>query len=163
MRLLENDRYMNDFQLSEDSLAPIEPDQPRKRVSVRKIEEALARHRAELELLVAMASIIDLVPDEIADRCSVYCDTLDFNSLSREQTRTMLSCLHAGKWEKSVNASMPDLIDYTGEVDGVKVRLWAAAPPESCRVVEFEEVIPATIIKRRKLICEPAQPQKETP
>jgi len=75
----------------------------------RKIEEANARHQAEIALLNRMASIIDSLPEHIAANCYIFSDYLDFNTLTRE--------------------------------------------PDSCRVIEVEEEVPATKIVRRKLVC----------
>ena len=119
----------------------------------RKIAEAKARYTQELEMLMRMAGVIDNLPEHIAEKCCIYSDYLDFNSLSREESIAVISTLKAGKWTKSVNQCWPEMIDYNTEIDGVKVRLWAAAPPDSCRVIEVEEEVPATKIVRRKLIC----------
>jgi len=124
----------------------------------RKIEEVKARHARELAKLGEMICVLNRVPEEIVRKCEVYNEQLDFNNLTREETVAILSALPAGTWTKSVNASLPYLIDYEGVVDGVKVRLWGAAPPESCRVIEVEEVVPATTIKRRKIICSDKEP-----
>lgn len=118
-----------------------------------KIEEAKARHAAELAMLYRMAEIINSLPVIIAEKCSIFSDYLDFNGLTREETLAVISSLKAGKWVKTANNAFPETIDYNTEIDGMKVRLWAAAPPDSCRIVEFEEEVPATKIVRRKLIC----------
>ena len=118
-----------------------------------KIEAVKAVHRYEIAQLESMAVVLNRVPASLAGKCSLWCHQLDFNQLTREESVAVMAALHAGKWAKSVNSSYPDMIDYEGEVDGVKVRLWAAAPPDSCRVIEVEEVLPATTIKRRKLVC----------
>ena len=80
-------------------------------------------------------------------------DYLDFNQLSREESLTVMKALKAGDWTKSANGYDSATIDYNTEINGMKVRLWAAAPPDSCRVIEVEEEVPATKIVRRKLIC----------
>jgi hypothetical protein len=131
---------------------PASPEKPQSMVA-RKIAEAKARYAQELDMLIRMAGIIDNLPEHIAEKCCIYNEYLDFNQLSREQALTVIGMLKAGEWTKSVNACMPELIDYNTEINGIKVRLWAAAPPDSCRVVEVEEEVPATKIVRRKLIC----------
>jgi len=122
-------------------------------MSARVIQEARARHKAELDMLYKMAAIIDQMPWRIADKCCIYSDYLDFNGLTRQESVDVMLMLKAGKWTKSVNLANPEMIDYNTEIDGMKVRLWAAAPPDSCRVIEVEEEVPATKIVRRKLIC----------
>lgn len=119
----------------------------------KKIAEAKERHAREIELLEKMGSLIDKLPDDIADKCNVYGVQIDIDSLTREQAVSVMGILHAGKWTKNINATQPTAIDYETTIDSVKVRLWAAGPPNSCRVVEFEEELPATKIIRRRLVC----------
>jgi hypothetical protein len=133
-------------------LEPTQPAEPLP-VSVRLIQETKARHVAELELLRSMAGIIDKVPESIALKCSIYKESLDFNNLLRDEALTVITALAAGKWTKEVNLPDPSMVDYNTEIDGKKVRLWAAAPPDSCRVIEVEEIVPETRIVRRKLVC----------
>jgi len=135
---------------SEPEVAP--PEKPMSMVA-RKIEEAKTRYERELDMLVRMAGVINSLPEHISERCCIYNDYLDFNQLSREESLTIMKTLSAGKWAKSVNNYDSTTIDYNTEIDGIKVRLWAAAPPDSCRVIEVEEEVPATKIIRRKLIC----------
>lgn len=151
---------MNDFPTADFSSPPpileapaVDTPTPPLRMSERKLREVLARHQAELQILAAVAVVMDKLPEDIAQRSDVYNGALDLNQLSREQTVRALAALAAGKWTKKINTLMPECIDYEGEVDGVRVRLWGAAPPESCRVIEFEEVVPATTVKRRRLVC----------
>lgn len=147
-----NDSLSEQLRKLETQTTP-EPAPPLVPASVRMIREARERYIREIELLERMAGVIDKVPEAIAAKCCVYCSQIDFNSLTREESIAVMLALGAGQWEKSVNACSPDTIDYTGEVDGVTVRLWAAAPPDSCRVIEVTEELPATKITRRKLIC----------
>jgi hypothetical protein len=144
---------------SEPEVAPAPPEKPLSR-SARIIEETKARHKAELDkqqaqlaMIYRMAAIIDSLPEDIAEKCHIFGDYLDFNGLSRQETLLVISMLNAGKWTKSVNGCDSETIDYVATIDGMKVRLWAAAPPDSCRVIEVEEEVPATKIVRRKLIC----------
>ena len=119
----------------------------------RKLAEAKERYTRELDMLMRMADVINSLPEDIAAKCCIYNDYLDFNQLSRQESLTVMKTLNAGKWAKSANGWDTATIDYTAEIDGMKVRLWAAAPPDSCRVIEVEEEVPATKIVRRKLIC----------
>jgi hypothetical protein len=136
-----------------EQLRQLECKAPEPTMSAQKIQEAKARHKAELDMLYRMAAVIDDLPYCIARKVSIYNDYLDFNGLTREESVTVMLALNAGKWTKSANVCSPDTIDYNAEIDGMKVRLWAAAPPDSCRVIEVEEEVPATKIVRRKLIC----------
>jgi hypothetical protein len=64
-----------------------------------------------------------------------------------------MSLLKLGRWERS-SSVVDGCIDYTGKTeDDLIIRLWGAAPPGSCRVVEEEIEVPARIEKRRRLIC----------
>lgn len=141
---------MNETELPPETPAPIAP--PLKGVA-KKIAEARDRHAQEIDLLLRMADIIDKLPDAIADKCHVYMGQLDIDTLTREESLQVIGALHAGKWSKTVNSSMTEKMDYETTINGVKVRLWAAGPPDSCRIVEVEEVIPATKIVHRRLVC----------
>lgn len=80
---------------------------------------------------------------------------LDFDNLSREQVKFVISTLRCGRWDKSPNYSGKD-IDYVCPQDGFNVRLYAAAPPSTCQLIEeeYEEPPqPARIKKRYKLVC----------
>ena len=132
---------------------PVPPPEKPQSMVARMIKEAKARHKVELGMLKKMGELIDSLPEEIASKCCIYNQYLDFNSLSREQSLAIIRTLNAGKWTKTVNDYSPDTIDYNTEINGVKVRLWSAAPPDSCRIIETEEEIPATKIVRRKLVC----------
>lgn len=99
--------------------------------------------------------IYNLLTDRLKERFDPCGSYFDLNHLSREEVLEAMQCLKAGKWEKSAS-SMEGCLDYKAEVLGVSVRLWGAAPPGSCRMVEvLEEVpaLPATTRKVRKLIC----------
>jgi len=136
---------------SEPEVAPA-PEKPQSMVA-RKLAEAKERYTRELGMLMRMADVINSLPEHIAEKCCIYNNYLDFNQLSREESLTVMKTLSAGKWTKSPNGYDSATIDYNAEIDGMKVRLWAAAPPDSCRVIEVEEEVPATKIVRRKLIC----------
>jgi hypothetical protein len=149
---------MNETTPTNDAPAPIEQP-PLKGVAKKiaeankKLEQAKESHAREIELLLKMSSMIDKLPDEIADKCGVYGAQIDIDNLTRSESLIVIDTLKAGKWSKTVNPSMPDKIDYETAIDGVTVRLWAAGPPDSCRVIEFEEEVPATKIIRRRLVC----------
>lgn len=79
----------------------------------------------------------------------------DLDKCSREEVLEAMELLKAGKWKKS-NSSAEGCLDYSAEINGVTVRLWGAAPPGSCRMVELIEEVPAqpaTTRVVRKLIC----------
>lgn len=113
------------------------------------LEERMAK-------LESMKEIMRKLPVELIPKCREYNGQLDMDYLTREESKLALSLLGAGKWKKEINNGTTDTIDYTGKVNGIDVRLWAAGAPESCRVVEEEEVIPEKRIIRRRLVCNPA-------
>lgn len=157
---------MNETKPTRDTPALIE--QPPLKGVAKKIAEANCRfaesqksHEREIKLLLKMASVIDMLPDDITKKACIYFGQLDFNQLTREQALSVISTVEAGRWKKSVNESMPDMIDYETTIDGVTVRLWAAGPPDSCRVIEVEEVIQAKTITRRRLVCSEKEASNE--
>lgn len=117
------------------------------------IERQEADHRHKISLLQSASRILDKVPEAILEKVTTFGRVIDFNNLTREESLQVISALNAGKWEKSINDAYPDKIDYQTTIDGVMARLWAAAPPDSCRVVEVEEIIPEQRVMKRKLIC----------
>jgi len=56
-------------------------------------------------------------------------------------------------------------IHYNQVIDGVKVRLYNATPPPSCKVVEEEEYVPPQdgyYRKKLKVVCPEPEKQGET-
>lgn len=138
---------------SQDTAATPQPEKPLS-IFERKRQEMEDRHKQERDGLFRMINVFARVPESLAKKCNVQnCAWLDFDNLSREEAVEIMLVLNAGTWTKQLNYSSEALIDYEAVVDGVRVRLWAAAPPDSCRVIEVEEVIPATTMIRRKLVC----------
>lgn len=87
--------------------------------------------------------------------------TLDFDHLEHRDVIRVIRAM-GGKWKKSKNENVYDggklvqgRVDYEQEIDGLKVRCYAGKAPPSCRIVEYEEVIPAHVI--------PAVPEKLVP
>ena len=115
------------------------------RLRIQKIRW-LRRHRAKLEL----------APD--GRFCGEY---LDFDYLPHKRTIEVVRTI-GGKWKKTpaICEHLSNKIDYTTELEGVKVRVYAGDPPPSCRIVEVEELIPEQVIpahvkKVRKMVCQP--------
>lgn len=125
------------------------------------INEALAPRWKEIAdlterlyaLKTALTKHFSNLPLAILKKATWCYRTLDFDNLTRDEVETVLGC-HLGKWSKTPNQ---DCMDYsTKTADGLHIRLWMAAPPDSCRVIEYQEVRPAqpeTIVIRRKLLC----------
>ncbi len=110
---------------------------------------------ANLDVAILLAGRL---PAEIIAKSSAYNGGLDIDHLTREEVIIAMRTLSGGKWTKTVNQHEAKALDYTTVMNGITIRLWAAAPPETCRVVEVEEIIPAQPERRtivRKLICNP--------
>lgn len=86
---------------------------------------------------------------------------LDLNTPKHEETVKLIRAV-GGKFKKEPGCN-PHSIDYTGELDGIPVKAWCGEPPPSCRIVEVEELVPETlipahIVKRKKMVCSPELP-----
>lgn len=91
---------------------------------------------------------------------SVTCgsEKVDFENLSHADVIKVIRAF-GGKWKKEPIGD--NQINYVTDIDGLLVRCWRGEPPPNCRVIEVEEmiperVIPAQVIKRKKLVCQPA-------
>lgn len=84
---------------------------------------------------------------------------IDFNYPTRPDVELLLKHLQAGRWIKEKSGN--DKLNYITEhpmVAGLKIRLWTADPPGTCRMVEERVFIPAQperIEIRQVLHCEP--------
>lgn len=108
-----------------------------------------------IEVLGKLGDILKDIPDL---NVSSYPDTIDFDDPTRKQAVAIMEKLGAGKWDKDVLEN--GRLEYTNTTlfPGIRIRLWSAEPPPSCKIVEYEEVIPAhqveeTKIKKYKLVC----------
>ncbi len=115
------------------------------------------RLNRSLAALDAISEIMMRLPRSLMNRLTVFDAGIDFDHLSREDATQVMRHIGGGKWRKNVNTSYAECLDYITEINGIRVRLWAASPPETCRVVEIEEEIPAQKIIRRKLVCSPVE------
>ncbi len=100
--------------------------------------------------------IVSKIPDDLKHAVEIYSDTqIDINNLSHADALRVMKALNAGRWERS-ESGYEGYLDYTAKLDGWTVRLWAAGPPDSCRVVEEEyeiPAVPASVGKRKRVIC----------
>ena len=110
-------------------------------------------------------SIISKLPEDLQWRAEVYSDLqIDINSLEHEDALRAMKALTAGRWERK-ESGIGGKLDYITTIDGWTVRLWAAGPPDSCRVVEEEYEIPAVPAKigtRKRVICAKPAPSSES-
>lgn len=97
---------------------------------------------------------LEIVPEG----ATFFAGQLDLNGAQHKDTLTVIKAV-GGKFKKTPGSN-PNTINYTGQLDGVPVRVWCGQPPPSCRIVEVEEhvpeqVIPAHTVKVRKMVCAP--------
>lgn len=108
--------------------------------------------QAALAHLDAYADIMARLPLDIINLCAPSDEWLQICGPSRTQVETILSALHAGRWEKSAHDEGMAL-DYAGTVDGVRVVIYRAEPPTTCRIEEVTTYVPAHNRIDRKLVC----------
>lgn len=109
---------------------------------------------ARIALVEKAESVLLRLPANLIEKAMVTSETIDLDRLTHDEVAEAMKYLGAGRWEKKLSG-IDGCIDYTGTVDGQGVRLWAAAPPDTCRIIETEEVVPATTRIVRKLVCAP--------
>lgn len=85
-----------------------------------------------------------------------YWSSVDFDYPGRAVTVDLISHLKAGKWEKEIS-NVDGKIDYINKtMCPLKLRIYAAEPPGSCKIVEIPVEIPAQparIEMRKKVVC----------
>lgn len=115
-------------------------------------KEATTRARAE--------ALISRIPEDLQWKAEIYSNTqIDINNLEHDEALLVMRALNAGRWERK-ESGVGGKLDYVAKIDGWTVRLWAAGPPDSCRVVEEEyeiPAVPASIGKRTRVICNKAE------
>lgn len=126
------------------------------------IDSTLERIDAQIETLKRQRENVVLLGEKLADfphdvNLSVYGEFVDFDNLTRAQVVALITHLKSGKWDKSPS-NQSGKIDYVnaGFLKDAKLRIWAAEPPASCKLVEEDVEIPAQparIEKRMKLVC----------
>ena len=83
--------------------------------------------------------------------------SLDFDRPSREATVLLISKLAAGKWDKELCGDIA--INYTNNTAyDFTLRIYQATPPDTCRIVTEEVVVPETIVPaykttRTRMVC----------
>lgn len=126
----------------------------------------IVRINERLGKLERLRGIMRRLPLKLIDKVREYEGNMDLDYLTREEALLAIDCLEAGKWTKSANNGVEGTLDYETHIDGIRVRLWAAGPPESCRVVDEIQIIPAVPeqrVVRKRLICTPVDPSETLP
>lgn len=87
---------------------------------------------------------------------------ITLQSSSREETVHFLKCF-GGTWKKSLEEYQKDAIRYDQELAPIqpnvssyynfKLSIRSAAPPPSCKIEEYEEEVPAQVVKKRRIVC----------
>lgn len=114
--------------------------------------EAIANHEKVIALMVLHKNAILAV----GKLPTPYCDGLDFDNPNRSQALALMK-VFGGNWTKEVVNNDSGTISYYQMIDGIRVRLWSAPPPPSCRVIEKQVLIPAQPeqwVAKRVLQCE---------
>ena len=129
-----------------------------------KIQERIEANEREIATLKALNAALPELGVQVEKATVSFSAFLDIDHPTREDVLRIMAALGAGRWEKTANGATLNYITKDPFVNGLRVRLWAAEPPGSCRVVEETVVIPAAperVEKRKRLICTPVE-QTET-
>ena len=122
-----------------------------------RIGRAMGRRATWLAEVIAatpvMERIVAALPDEIAQRCNTGETTVQLSGLPREHVVLALRAIPGGRWEKKISHYDGGTLDYECEIEGVRVLLFAAEPPLSCRIETEEVEVPAHKEIRRKVVC----------
>jgi hypothetical protein len=109
------------------------------------------------ELINVVEQLIPLLPDyDGSISVSPYNKTVDFDYPTREETLKLMLALGSPKWEKELCGFAS--VNYISRTfhPTIKVRIYSAPPPDSCRIVKEEVIIPAMPERketRYKMIC----------
>ena len=133
-----------------EAAPPLPPPNTRERIKA-NIQAEIAKWQTWLEKLEQVPGL-----ERMDLPASVYdCRQIDFDRLTHPDIIRVLQAV-GGKWDKAISNAGDGTIDYTQEINGVTIRLWAGEPPPNCQIIEVEEEIPAQPARkeiRRKLQC----------
>lgn len=121
-------------------------------------DKILSMIRGEIstrEKLMTQVEGLNLQNLDITAEPQVWEGQIDFNHLPHEQIIELIKAV-GGKWDKVPTSGVDGKIDYSTEVNGLKIRCWAGQPPPNCKLVEVLETIPdqpERIVTRMKLQC----------
>jgi hypothetical protein len=123
--------------------------------TLQQIDDHILQLQKQRENVLLLGDKLKDFPHEVS--LAVFGEFIDIEHLDRAKVVALISHLKSGKWDKTPSGS-PGKIDYvnTGFLNGAKMRIWAADPPPSCKLVEEQVEIPAQparIEKRLKLVC----------
>jgi hypothetical protein len=132
------------------------------------ISEKIERLAEERKAMVALQEYLAGRDCELETTIISLYSSIDFDNPSRSDVEKLLTVLEGTKWVKSklIGTTKLNYESVQPVVDGRKLRLWAAQPPGTCRMVEEKVVIPARPERtevRMVLHCEPEAAEKPAP
>lgn len=130
-----------------------------------KLEQIIAGIDDQIKRLQITRANVVMVGDKLAHIPGLdivaWQNYVDINNPTREQSVEVIKALGVGKWQKSASF-VAGKIDYvnTTFLPDTNIRLWSSEPPPSCKLVEYDELIPETVIpahteKKFKMVCGP--------
>lgn len=118
--------------------------------------DALERRASKLAKLVALQSPMESIAAKLPPylgNVAASEEWLQISDCTHEEAAEVMRCLAAGKWERKVSSGSNSKIDYETKIDGVRVFIYCAQPPSSCRIETEEIEVPAHRKTITKLVC----------
>lgn len=128
-----------------DNIIHLEPD-------VIRAFNKFVYHQHEAMIQLKIEELLSELPTSIRTKIASYKEGIDIDNLEHDEVLIVMRVLAIGRWERK-ESGVEGKLDYVGTKDGIRIRLYAAGPPDSCRVVEEEYDIPASKGVRRRVIC----------
>jgi hypothetical protein len=130
----------------------------KKEVVVQQIKDRINEYAAKMLLLEDLAAKLvdlDLEYESITSG-------IDINwPANHEIVTTIMQRIAGGKWNKEYSGSYINYINTTYHPT-LQIRIYGSPPPPSCKLVEYEEEVPAQParkVKKVKIVCdEPSTP-----
>lgn len=123
--------------------------------AIKSIDQQIETLTKQRNALLELSAKLEGLDEDI--HVSVCNEHIDFDNPTRTQAVKLMTHLKMGKWRKEVGYSAGKInYIHDGLAPGIKLRMFGAEPPASCRLVEEEVVIPAQPArteKRMKLVC----------
>jgi hypothetical protein len=125
--------------------------------TITKPMRAAAWRLANINALLANQETVEricaAIPDIDGMMISACDEWIQISSPNREDVLSVMRALSAGRWEREVSSADSTKIDYETKIDGFRVLLFCAEPPESCSIIEETIEIPAKTITRKTIVC----------
>jgi hypothetical protein len=127
----------------------------REELATEKLRALREGYQRKIDFCDRAAVVLIRFPADVIARaniCETDEDVVTIFNLTREQVVAAIRASGAS-WKKEINAAHSHRIDYLTEIDGVKIELWAAPPPPSCRIEEEVIDVPAHQEIKRTIVC----------